>query len=215
MKKKTNNSATIKTMRQIVVFLFFAFLPMLNGCGDKFFDPGQIGRFRPVPAVNVILDSLGVAEEQSAIWEGAEEPRPADVIEYETDYTFGAGDFVRISIYELRREGFPFIDDYVVTETGNISIPDVGTVRAESLSEAQLEEEIKDILKPNVLKDPLVTVILLHSQRRVFSISGNGVPNAGRFSIPRHGYRLLDALAVANVATQFNISYIYISLTVT
>ena len=38
------------------------------GCGNKLLDPTQIGRFRPTPAVNVILDSLGVAEEAPGAW---------------------------------------------------------------------------------------------------------------------------------------------------
>ena len=46
-------------LKWCVVLLFIS----VAGCGNKFFDPTQIGRFRPVPAVNVILDSLGVAEE--------------------------------------------------------------------------------------------------------------------------------------------------------
>src|SRR4030042_1166719 len=64
----------------------------LAGCSNKFLDPTQIGRFRPVPAVNVILDSLGVAEETPSVWQGAEEPQPIDVVAYENDYVFGPGD---------------------------------------------------------------------------------------------------------------------------
>ena len=132
----------------------------LTGCGNKFFDPMQIGRFRPVPAVNVILDSLGVAEETPSTWKEAEEPRPIDVIAYETDYVFGSGDIVRISIFELFQEGALFSDNYIITETGKISIPDVGVVEAAGLSESQLEEEIKQILSPSILKEPSVTGIL-------------------------------------------------------
>jgi protein involved in polysaccharide export with SLBB domain len=186
-----------------------------GGCGDKFWDPTQVGRFRPVPAVNVILDSLGVADETPSTWEGAEEPRPADVIAYETDYTFGPGDIVRISIFELLQEGVPLINDYVVTETGKVSIPLVGVVDAKGLTESQLEEEIKRILSPSILKFPSVTVSLMSSQQRTFSISGNGVVQPGRFSIPRYDFRLLDAIAVSGGISQFNISYIYISQPVT
>ena len=187
----------------------------LAGCGNKFFDPTQIGRFRPVPAVNVVLDSLGVAEEAPSAWEGAEEPRPIDVMAFETDYVFGSGDFVRISIFELLQEGIPFGNDYIVTETGKISIPDVGVVEAAGLTESQLEEEIRQILSPGILKEPSVTVILLSSQQRTFSISGNGVPRPDRYAIPRYNFRLLDALAVAGGISQFNISYVYISRAVT
>ena len=186
-----------------------------TGCGNKFWDPTQIGRFRPVPAVNVILDSLGVADETPSAWEGAEDPKPSDVISYETDYTFGSGDIVRISIFELLQEGMPFINDYVVTETGKISIPQVGVVDAKGLTESQLEDEIRRILSPSVLKFPSVSVSLASSQQNTFSISGNGVVQPGRYNIPRYNFRLLDAVAVAGGINQFNISYVYISQPVT
>ncbi len=186
-----------------------------GGCGDKFFDPTQIGRFRPVPAVNVILDSLGVADEKPSEWTGAEDPKPIDIMVFEDDYAFAPGDVMRISIFELLQEDFTYTNDFVVTETGRISIPEVGVVDVAGLTESQMEEEIRQILSPSVLKDPIVTVISISSERRVFSILGNGVPNGGRFGIPRYDFRLNDALAIANVAAQFNISYIYVTRNVT
>ena len=68
-----------------IIFILSVLTVYLSGCSDKFLDPTQIGRFRPVPAVNVILESLGVAEETPPVWEGAEEPRPIDVMAYEVD----------------------------------------------------------------------------------------------------------------------------------
>ena len=184
---------------------------LLTGCGDKFWDPTQVGRFRPVPAVNVILDSLGVAEETPAAWETGEEPRPVDVIAYDTDYVFGPGDIVAISIFELFNEGTMYTAQLVVTETGKISIPDVGVIEAAGLTESQLEEEIKQILSPNIIKEPSVVVTLLQSQSKLFSILGSGVPKPGRYEIPRYDYRLTDALATAGGISQFNISYVYVS----
>ena len=187
----------------------------LAGCTNRFWEPGQIGRFRPVPAVNIILDSLGVAEETPSVWVGAEEPRPMDVMVFETDYAFGTGDVVRLQIFELLREGLMFAGDYVITETGRISIPEVGVVEAEGLTESQLEEEIRQILSPSILKEPSVAVTLLASRQRMFSISGNGIPRPSRYPIPRYDFRLLDALAVAGGISQFNTSYIYVSRRVT
>ncbi|MHC4221167.1 MAG: polysaccharide biosynthesis/export family protein, partial [Planctomycetota bacterium] len=192
-------------------FLLLTGMIFSAGCDNKFWDPMQVGRFRPVPSVNVILDSLGVAEETESVWEGAEEPRPADLMVYETDYTFGSGDVVRITIFELHQEGGLFANEYVVTETGKISIPEVGIIETGGLTEAQLEEEIKQILDPGILKDPLVSVTLISSQQRTFSILGDGVPGPSRYSIPRYDFRLTDALAQAGGIRQFNVSYIYVS----
>ncbi len=198
--------------------LFAAFsvlcMGLVCGCGNKFFDPTQVGRFRPVPAVNVILDSLGVAEETPVAWEGAEEPLPIDVIATESDYALKSGDLVRIAIFDLLREGVTYVNDHLVTETGNISVPEVGVVQAAGLTETQLEEEIKKVLSPNILKDPSVTATLVNSQQRAFSILGDGVRFPSRYPIPRYNFRLADALATAGGSSQFNVSYIYVSRSV-
>jgi len=198
--------------------LYFALLALtfaLTGCGVKFWDPAQVGRFRPVPAVNVILDSLGVAEETPSSWDTGEDPVPADVVAYETDYVLGPGDIVQINIFELFNEGTMFSNQFIVTETGKILIPDVGVVNAAGLTESQLVEEIKQILAPNILKTPSVSVLLLQSLSRRYSILGNGVPRPGRYDIPRYDYRLADALATAGGISQFNISYVFISRSIT
>jgi len=191
--------------------LFLLFLGLFSGCGNKFFDPTQIGRFRPVPAVNVILDSLGVAEESPEAWEGAEEPLPIDTVVTDSDYVFRSGDVVSIAIFELLQEGIQYVNTYVVTETGKISIPEVGVIQAAGLSETQLEGQIRKILSPNILKNPSVTATLVSSQQRAFSILGDGVPLPGRYFIPRYDFRLTDALATAGGPRQFNVSYIYVS----
>jgi protein involved in polysaccharide export with SLBB domain len=56
-----------------------------------------------------------------------------------------------------------------------------------------------------------VTVTLMDSQQRTFSILGNGVPRPGRYLIPRYDFRLTDALATAGGPMQFNVSYVYVS----
>jgi len=189
-------------------------LSLLSGCGGKFFDPTQVGRFRPVPAVNVILDSLGVAEEKPVAWDDAEEPLAIDTVAMESDYVFMAGDIISVAIFELLQEGIQFVNNYIVTETGRISIPEVGVIEVAGLTETQLEEKIKQILSPSMndlLKNPSVIVALAGSQQRAFSILGDGVPLPGRYSIPRYDFRLTDALATAGGPRQFNVSYIYVS----
>ncbi len=183
----------------------------LAGCANKVLDPTQIGRFRPTPAVNVILDSLGVAEESPVAWESAEEPRPKDVVAQKADYALRPGDVIQVSIYELFQEGVSLVNQFMVSETGQISIPEVGRIQAAGLTETQLEDEIKRTLTPNILKEPTVTVLLVDSQQRTFSILGNGVSRPGRYLIPRYDFRLTDALATSGGPMQFNVSYVYVS----
>ncbi len=200
----------MNTLRKTLVLAML--LPLgLAGCYNDALDPTQIGRFEPTPAVNVILETLGVADEPNPTYEGAEEPRPEDRVAYEQDYVFAAGDVVRISIFELYEPGQIYVNDYVVTETGRISIPDVGQVQAGGLTEVQLEQEIRDILSPAILKDPSVTAILLDSKSQVFSIVGQGVGQSARYTIPRYTFRLTDAIAQAGGIAEFNVTYIYVS----
>jgi protein involved in polysaccharide export with SLBB domain len=213
-KSRLRIEANGKTSRLLFAASFLLFFILSSGCGNKFFDPTQVGRFRPVPAVNVILDSLGVAEETTVAWEQAEEPMPVDAVAVESDYVFRAGDVITVAIFELLQEGIQFVNNYVVTETGKISIPEVGIIEAAGLSETQLEEQIKEILSPSgldKLKNPSVIVTLSGSQQRAFSILGDGVPLPGRYPIPRYNFRLTDALATAGGPRQFNVSYIYVS----
>jgi len=214
MKTQTKDKDAKRRSKSILFVLASCSIVLLvsaSGCGNKFFDPTQVGRFRPVPAVNVILDSLAVAEETEVAWEGGEEPRPSDTVVMETDYVFRSGDIVMVSIFELLEEGRDAIYQPVVTETGKISIPDVGVIEAAGLTETQLEEEIRQILAPSILKDPAVVVTLLASQQRTFSILGDGVAAPNRYVIPRYDFRLTDALATAGGLRQFNVSYIYVS----
>jgi protein involved in polysaccharide export with SLBB domain len=203
-----------KSRVRISYFLFIfsgLLLTILTGCGNKFFDPTQVGRFRTVPSVNVILDSLGVAEETPIAWEEGEEPKPVDTISDVSDYAFRAGDIIRVSIFELLGSKASFEKDFPVTETGRISIPEVGVVEVAGLTETQLEERIKQILSPSLLKNPLVTITLISSQQRAFSILGDGVLAPSRYVIPRYNFKLTDALAMASGPRQFNVSYIYVS----
>lgn len=189
----------------------FGLVVSVLGCGNRFWDPPQIGRFESRPVVNVILDSLGVAEEAPLPWDAAEEPMPTDIVPQRSDYVLAPGDLVRVSILELYAENQVFTAEYAISETGRISIPEVGIIEAAGLTETDLEAKIKQVLSPGILKNPSVSVALVGSQQRTFSVIGDGVESAGRYVIPRYDFRLTDALAMAKGPRQFNVSNVYIA----
>ncbi len=183
----------------------------LTGCSNKVMDPAQIGRFRAAPAVNVILDSLGVAQESPMAYDHAQEPRPSDLVAEKQDMVLGSGDVVRVTVYELYAAGQWVSNEYVVSETGSISVPGVGVLQVAGVTEKQLEQVIREHLEPAVLKSPKVSVSVVNSQRRRFSIVGDGLTAPGSHPIPRFDFRLTDALALAGGARQLGVSYIYVS----
>lgn len=198
--------------RLFVILTGCAALMCMSGCTAKFWDPPQLGRFRPTPALNVILPSLGVAEEPPMAWEGGEPPRMEDTTPQASDYTLGVGDVLTVSVYELLTEGQWTSNQYEIKGTGQISIPEVGDVKASGLTETQLENRIKDILsEQDVIRSPLVSVALQNSQRRTCSVIGEGVANPGPQLITRNDYRLADALAMARGPYQVNVSYVYVA----
>ncbi|MCP4450286.1 MAG: hypothetical protein GY809_02410 [Planctomycetes bacterium] len=199
------------TFRFMVILTASLALVCVSGCSASFWDPPQLGRFRPTPAVNVILSSLGVAEEPPMAWEGGEEPRPEDSLPLNSDYTLGVGDVVTISIFELLAEGQANFSAYEIKGTGQISLPVVGSVMAKGLTETQLENKIKDILSPDVIAEPIVTVALQNSERRTCSVLGEGVRSPGPVLITRNDYRLAEALARAGGPYQVNVSYVYVA----
>ncbi len=198
--------------RSIAVLMACMALMCVSGCTSKFWDPPQLGRFRPTPAVNVILPSLGVAEEPPMAWEGGETPRREDAIPLKSDYTLGVGDMVTISIFELLADGQWMQNQYEIKGTGQISIPEVGgAVMASGLTETQLENQIKEILSPDIIAEPIVTVALQNSQRRTCAVIGEGVALPGPQLITRNDYRLFEALSAAKGPYQVNVSYVYVS----
>jgi protein involved in polysaccharide export with SLBB domain len=184
-----------------------------GGCAAGTPDSPPPGRFRATPAVNPILSSLGAADEPAAAWQNAEEPKPQDVIAVKNDGTLRPGDTVRVSIFELLQENAMATNDYLVSDVGKISLPEVGLVQAGGQTEAQVEDEIKRVLRPAILKNPSVSVTRIRSQPQMFAVLGLGAGKPGRYTLPNEPLRLTDALAEAG-GTQSNVTHIYISRSV-
>lgn len=120
-------------------------------------------------------------------------PTTPHAAEATRDYVIGAGDVVRIAVYQS-----PDLTlETRVNESGTISYPLLGSVRLGGLSVAQAEAEIARGLRDgNFLKQPQVTVLVVQVRGNQVSVLGQ-VNRPGRYPIDMVGMRLTELLAQA------------------
>src|SRR5437588_6254156 len=81
-------------------------------------------------------------EETDEVFTQATDVRPEDMALSSSDYPIGVSDLLSISITALISPGAESVKQARVSETGKISLPLIGQIQAEGLTEAQLEQEI-------------------------------------------------------------------------
>lgn len=109
------------------------------------------------------------------------------------EYRLGAGDVVRISVYQnpdLQLEAR-------ISEAGVVSYPLLGSVRLGGLGVTQAERAIADGLRNgNFVKQPQVSILVLQVRGHQASVLGL-VNRPGRFPIETAGMKLTELLAQA------------------
>jgi polysaccharide biosynthesis/export protein len=176
-----------------------------------FLDPTAVGRYQKEPLVVPILSSLDrnvdVPVEQ---FRGATDVRPEDLESSGNDYTIGRNDLISVSITDLVAPNVETVRTARVTETGMISLPLVGQIKATGLTEAQLQDSItKAYRDANLIQNAQVSVAVTEARARTFSIRGSvGAP--GQYAILQSDFRLMDAIVLGRDITAQGIDYIYI-----
>ncbi|MBN2376944.1 MAG: polysaccharide biosynthesis/export family protein [Sedimentisphaerales bacterium] len=196
--------------RKQVVFLFGLMLvTYLTGCRG----PDMVGRFRATPVTNIILDDLGVVDEEPDVFAGARAVEPRDMLADESEYIIGPGDVLDISIFELFNENVEWMGRKQVSETGRLTIPVIGTFRAAGQTELELADTIVEMLSPQFIKDPTVSVVVTGPRKKRFSISG-AVQAPGSYQLSESDLRISRAMADAGGIPQANADYAYVIRTV-
>ena len=115
-----------------------------------------------------------------------------------TDYKLGAGDVVRINVYQN-----PDLTlETRVTEAGIVSYPLLGAIRLGGISVTAAEKLIADGLRSgNFVKQPQVTLVVMQVRGNQASVLGQ-VNRPGRYPIEVADMRLTDLLAMAGGAAQ-------------
>jgi len=203
-----------RTGRQISAGLMLLALSFLGGCwgitGESlspekgFIDPSEVSvtTKAKTPLLVPVLDKIAPDyEETEEIFTQATDVKPEDLQIPNGDYPIGVSDLITVSITDLVSPGVETNRQVRVSETGKISLPLIGQVQAEGLTEAQLEQEIIAAYRDQqIIQNAQVSVSVVVAQSRTFSILGS-VQQAGQYAIPRNDFRLLDALVSARDLT--------------
>lgn len=109
------------------------------------------------------------------------------------EYTLGAGDVLRISVYQNP----DMSQETRISEGGTISFPLLGTVKLAGLSVPQAEKALADGLKNgNFIRQPQVSILLVQIRGNQASVLGM-VNRPGRYPIELANMRLSDLVATA------------------
>ena len=127
----------------------------------------------------------------------------------ESEYVIVPGDVIDVSIWELIAAGQESPFRRQVSETGRITLPEVGTFRVAGLTELEVTERISGLLSPGIIKEPTVSVTIVLGTERVFSISG-AVSASGPYILNKTDYRILDAFAQAGGVPQQSVDFAYV-----
>ena len=203
--------------RAIVAAAAITVSGLLSGCGiwNDFFNPGEpyIIDKSDKPLVVPILDTLASGlEEPNSAYSNATDIEPGDLVPDISDYRIGPGDLLNVSIFDLMGEGTgEQVRTVKVTDTGMISLLFIPPVKADGLTEHDLEQAISKAYEDaRLIRSARVSVIVAEARARTFSIQGN-VGGPGEYPMPRADFRMLDAMVMSRApAVAIGVDYAYV-----
>jgi protein involved in polysaccharide export with SLBB domain len=184
----------------------------LGGCETKgFLDPGEMMRTTKEPLTVPVLPSLAQGlDETEPEFAAATDVRQEDLKVSATDYVVGRNDLLQISLSDVGAQGIEQIKTSRVSESGNVSLPLIGPVKAAGLTEADLEKSIAQVYRDrNLIQNAQVSVTVLEARQRTFSVL-DAVARPGQYQIVQSDFRMLDALTLAGGVQIQGIEHAYI-----
>lgn len=193
-----------KTLRALALSALAAVgLLTMTGCEmDSWMDPSVTINAESTARTQPILTRISIIETGSA-FNLPTSPVTADDLRPDIrEYVIGPGDIITVTVYELRIPGVDDIQTLRVSETGEVRLAVVGSVRASGRSPSQLENDIRQKLdEDGILRNATVSVILQQSQQNTYVVateSQQGGTRSGTFLIPKPDFRLMEAISLAN-----------------
>jgi polysaccharide export outer membrane protein len=177
------------------------------GCDIKgFIDPTEMFTDTHKTIQKPILSSISVidpgVDDPEDQFVNASEVKPSDLLILSTDYKIGKGDLLNISVNDLVGIGVETTKQIRVSESGNISLPLLGDVKAEGLTEEELQRAIADAYRNGqIITNATVSAQVIEARGRTFSALG-AVNAPGQYAILQSDTRVLDALVLTRDVLQ-------------
>jgi polysaccharide biosynthesis/export protein len=143
--------------------------------------------------IGLLITGLPAVAQTAASAPAAPAATPSAANEAQRDYVLGAGDVVRISVFQNPDLSL----EARVSEGGSISYPLLGSVRLGGLSVQQAEKTIGDGLRNGqFVRQPQVGILVIQVRSNQASVLGM-VNRPGRYPIEVTGMRLSELVALA------------------
>ena len=176
----------------------------------RFLSPDKV--IAPVSGspINPILSSIGPTDRPQDVLPNATFPREGDWSYTDEDYIIGPKDILDISIMDLLNDGQENMLRRQVSDSGYIDLPLLpDRIKAEGCTKDELTQVIINKYRPDILRDPMISVTIVAQTQNTFSAFG-AVLRPGPYNIVRKDMRLLEAMSLVGGVTQMNINYIYV-----
>ncbi len=175
---------------------------ILGGCDvQSFIDPSEMYAYTKKTIQKPILTSLSsidpsVDDPEVTFFNATDPKLSLDNKVVAADYKIGVGDLVTISVNDLVGLGVETTKQTRVSESGNVSMPLLGQIKAVGLTEDDLQKAIADAYRNGqIITNAQVTVTVAQALARTFSAIGS-VNGPGQYTIPQADFRMLDALVM-------------------
>ena len=136
-------------------------------------------------------------------------PTPDDLKASTSDYILGPGDLVDITVFELMAPGQPYVTRERISQSGQVTFPYLGVVKAAGLATRGLEEKLADMLEPDYIRNPQVTVFVVEYRNLNVSVL-TGVFRPGLYPMSKQDMTLLELVAMAGGVIQLVEDYGYV-----
>ncbi|MBN2445233.1 MAG: polysaccharide biosynthesis/export family protein [Phycisphaerae bacterium] len=127
----------------------------------------------------------------------AVEPTPEDLVPVYDDYRVVVADQIQVVIEDLISQGLQEASAQLISNTGYIRIPLLGSLKIVGMTEAEIEQDIiRRLQEGGYLSNPIVRVTVTSRRAWTYSILGS-VSRAGTYPISEPDLRLLDVIGLA------------------